>query len=47
MDEVIVERLQVVAAVERIEQLLAHADQRGGAARREIEPPEQLLAARF
>ena len=31
----------------RVEQLLAHAHQRGGAARREIEPAEQFLPARL
>ena len=47
VDEVVVDACEVVAAIERVEQLLAHAHQRGGAARREIEPPEQLLAARL
>ncbi len=47
MDEIGIDRLEVVAVVERIEKLLAHAHQRGGAARREIEPAQQLLPARF
>ena len=47
MDEIGIDRLEVVAVVERIEQLLAHAHQRGGAAGREIEPAQQLLPARF
>ena len=38
---------EVVAVVQRVDQLLAHAHQRGGAAGREIEPAEQLLPARL
>ncbi len=33
--------------IERVEKLLAHTHQRRGAARRQIEPPQQLLAARL
>ena len=47
MDEVGVHRREIVAVIERVQQLLAHADQRRGAARREIEAAEQLLPARF
>ena len=48
MDEVGVDLPEVVLAMlEHIDQLLAHAHQSGGAAGREIEPPEQLLAARL
>ena len=47
MHEIGIDRLEVVAMIERIEKLLAHAHQRGGAARREIEPAQQLLPARF
>ena len=47
MHEIGIDRLEVVAVIERIEQLLAHAHQRGGAARREIEPAQQLLPARL
>ena len=38
---------KVVAVVERIDQLLAHPHQRGGAVGREVEPPQQLLPARL
>ena len=47
MHEVGVDRLEIVAVIERVEQLLAHAHQRGGAAGREIEPAQQLLPARL
>src|SRR5580693_7640735 len=33
--------------VHELEQVSAHPDQRGGAARRAIEPPEQLMTARL
>ena len=33
--------------VHELEQVGAHRDQRGGAARRAIEPPEQLVTARL
>ena len=46
MHEVGIDRLEILAVIERIEQLLAHAHQRGGAARREIEPAQQFLPAR-
>ena len=47
MHEIGIDRLEVVAMIERVEQLLAHAHQRGGAARREIEPAQQFLPARL
>ena len=47
MDEVGVDRGEVVAVVERVHQPLAHRDQRLGAARRQVEPAKQLLAARL
>ena len=47
MNEIVVDGAQVIAMVERIHQLLAHADQRGGASGREIEPAEELLPARL
>ena len=47
MDEIVVDRGEIVAVVEHVHQLLAHAHQRGGAARRQIEPAEQLLPARL
>ena len=47
MHEVGIDRLEIVAVIERVEQLLAHAHQRGGAAGREIEPAQQLLPARL
>ena len=48
MDEVVVDGPEVVLAMgEHVEQLLAHAHQRDGAAGREIEPAEQLLPARL
>ena len=47
VDEILVDRGEVVAMVHRIEQLLAHAHQRGGAAGRQIEPAQQLLPARL
>ena len=45
--KVVVDGGEIVAMVHRVEQLLAHAHQRGGAAGREIEPAEQLLPARL
>ncbi len=45
--EIGVDRREVVAMCQRIEQLLAHGDQRLGAARREIEPAQQFLTARL
>ncbi len=47
MNEIAVDGREVVAAGERIEELLAHPHQRRGAAGREIEPPQQLLPARL
>jgi hypothetical protein len=47
MHEIFVERLQVVAARQHVEQLLAHAHERGGAAWREIKPAEKLLPPRL
>ena len=47
MNEVGVDRGEVVAMPHRIDQLLAHAHQRAGAAGREIEAAEQLLPARL
>ena len=47
MDEIVVDGRQVVAMVERVHQLLAHAHQRRGAAGRQIEPAKQFLPARL
>ena len=47
MDEIGVDHRKVAAVRHRIEQLLAHAHQRRGAAGREIEPAEQFLPARL
>ena len=47
MDEIGVDHRQIVAMIHGVEQLLAHAHQRGGAAGREIEPAEQLEPPRF
>ena len=38
---------EIVAVIHGVQQLLAHAHQRGGAAGREIEPAEQFEPARF
>ena len=45
--EVVVDRLQVGARGQMGEKLLAHAHQGRGAAGREVEAPDQFLAARF
>ena len=45
MNEIGIDRLEIVAVIERIDQLVAHANERSGAARREIEPAQQLLPA--
>ena len=47
MDEIVVDRPQLGALAENIQQLLTHTHQHGGAAGREIEASEQLLTARF
>ena len=47
MDEIVVDHAEIVAVIHGVEQLLAHAHQRRGAARRKIEPAEQFEAARF
>ena len=47
MNEIVVDGAQVVAMIERIHQLLAHANQCGGTSGREIEPAEQFLPARL
>ena len=47
MHEVLVDRRQVVAMHHRVHQVFAHGDQRPRPAGREIEPAEQLLAARL
>ena len=47
MHEVGIDRREVLAVVHRIEQLLAHPHQRRGAARRKIEPAQQLLPPRL
>ena len=47
MHEILVDRRQVVAMHHRVHQLLAHRDERRGAAGREIEPAEKLLPARL
>ena len=38
---------KIVAAGERVEELLAHPHQRSGAAGRKVEPPQQFLPARL
>ena len=47
MDEIGIDRLEVFAVTDRIEQLFAHAHQCAGGAGGKIEPPQQLLAAGF
>ena len=47
MDEILVDRREVVAMAEHVDQLLAHAHQRGGPGRRQIEPAKQFLTARL
>ena len=47
MKKVAVDHLEVVAMIHGVEQLLAHADQRGGAVGRQIEPPEKLEPPRL
>ena len=47
MHEIVIDGTQVVAMIERIHQLLAHADQRGSASGREIESAEEFLPARL
>jgi hypothetical protein len=47
VDEILVDDTEIVAVIERIEQLLAHAHQRGSAAGRQIEAAKQFQAARF
>ena len=47
MHEIVVDGAQVVAMVERIHQLFAHAHKCGGTSGREIEPTEQFLPARL
>ena len=44
---VFIDRGQVVAVGQHVDQLLAHTHQRGGAAGREIEAPDELLATRL
>ena len=47
MREIVVDRLQVGSSGQMGEKLLAHVHQGRGAARREVEPPDQFLAARL
>ena len=47
MHEIVVDRGEILAMTEHVEQLLAHAHQRDGAAGREIKPAEQFLPARL
>ena len=47
MHEIGIDRGEIVAVIERVDQLLAHAHQRRGAAGRQIEAAEQLLPARL
>ena len=47
MDEIVVDDREIVAVDHGVEELLAHAHQRHRAARREIEPPQQLEPARL
>ena len=47
VDEIAVDDREIVAVAMRVEQLLAHAHQRRGAAGREVEPAQQFLPARL
>ena len=47
MDEIGVDHRQIVAMIHGVEQLLAHAHQRGGAAGREIEPAQEFEPPRL
>ena len=47
VDEIVVDDREIVAVNDGVEELLAHAHQRRGAARREIEAPQQLKPARL
>ena len=47
MHEILIDRRQVVAVHHRVHELLAHRNERRGAARREIEPAEKFLPARL
>ncbi len=47
MNEIVVDDAEIVAVIHGVEQLLAHAHQRRGAAGGEIEPAEQFEPARF
>ncbi len=47
MDEIVVDDAEIVAVIHGVDQLLAHAHQRRGAAGREIEPAEQFEPARL
>ena len=47
MHEIGIDRGKVVAMIHGVDQLLAHAHERRGAAGREIEPAEQFLPARL
>ena len=47
VDEIGVDRLEILATLQRVHQLLAHGDERRGPARREVEPPQQFLPARL
>ncbi len=47
MDEIVVDDGEIVAVIHGVDQLLAHAHQRRGAAGREIEPAEQFEPARL
>ena len=47
MDEIVVDRRQVRALAEHVQQLLTHTHQQAGAARRKIETAKQFLTARL
>src|ERR1041385_6211149 len=47
MHEILIDRRKVVAMDHRVHQVFAHGNERRSAARREIEPSEQLLPARL
>ena len=47
MDEIVVDNREIVAMIHGVEQLLAHAHQRRGTARSEIEPAKQFEPPRF
>ena len=47
MDEVVIDDAEIVAAIHGVEELLAHAHERGCAAGREIQPADQFQPSRL